>query len=151
MRLLVRVALGGAVLGLVACGGPSHVQLTGRMVTSAQWKAVLRDWYDGRISDRHTCGGVVVASSHLPVDGPVYSTISADLTRYAATVCTHHPDLAAIKVGMTDADVASIAGAPQLPATGGCWDSWNQSPSHSGLAVCFRGGRVVSRGQVVHW
>ena len=151
MRLVVLLTFCGASLGLAACGEANQVRLAGRVVTSAQWKAVLQDWYDGRISDRHTCGAVVVASSHLPVDGPIYSTLSADLIRYASRVCTHEPDLTRVKVGMTDADVAAVAGAPQLPATGRCWDYWQKSPSHKGLAVCFRNGRVVSRGAVYHW
>ena len=151
MRILLLTILSGASLGLVACGGPGRVKLTGRTVTSAQWKAVLQDWYDGRISDRHTCGAVVVASSHLPVDGPIYSTVSADLAHYATKVCTHHPDLTRITPGMTDADVASVAGAPQMPATGRCWEYWKKSPSHQGLAVCFRDGKVVSRGPLFHY
>ena len=66
--------------------------LTGRVVATAQWRAVLQDWYDGRISDRHACGSVVVASSHLPVDGPIAHTLSADLSRYAAKVVPTIPD-----------------------------------------------------------
>ena len=151
MRIVVLLTFCGASLGLVACGGVNRVRLTGRVVASAQWKAVLQDWYDGRISDRHTCGAVVVASSHLPVDGPIFSTVSADLTRYAAKVCTDHADLARVKVGVTDGDVAAVAGAPQMPATGRCWEYWQKGSSHKGLAVCFRSGRVVSRGLVFHW
>lgn len=138
-------------LGLAACAGSNRVQLTGRVVTNAERKAVLQDWYDGKISDRHSCGAVVVASSRLPVDGATYSTVAADLARYAARVCTHHPDLTKVTVGMTDADVAAVAGAPQMPATGRCWEYWQKSPSHKGLAVCFRSGRVVSRGPLFHW
>lgn len=150
MRVLVVMLLSGASLGLAACDESDGVKLTGQVVTSAQWKAVLQDWYDGRISDRHTCGAVVVASSHLPVDGPIYSTVSADLAHYATKVCTHHPDLTRITPGMTDADVASVAGAPQMPATGRCWEYRKKSPSHQGLAVCFRDGKVLSRGLVSH-
>jgi hypothetical protein len=93
--LLVGLTVCGAALGLVACDASTRVQLTGRVVTNAEGKAVLQDWYDGRISDGHSCGAVVVASSHLPVDGPIYSTVAADLARYAAKVCTHHPNLQA--------------------------------------------------------
>ena len=150
-RIVVLLSFCGGSLGLVACGGSNRVRLTGRVVTTTEWRAVLRDWYDGKISDRHSCGAVVVASSHLPVDGPVFNTVSADLARYAVKVCTHHPDLRKVKMGMTDADVAAVAGAPQMPATGRCWDYWEKSPSHKGLAVCFRSGRAVSRGPVFHW
>lgn len=143
MRTLVGVAVCGATLALAACGGHSRPMLTGRAVTPAQWKAVLRDWYDGRISDHHSCGAVVVASEHLPVDGPIYGTLAGDLSRYAAKVCTHHPDLAAVRVGMADADVAAVAGAPQVPLYGSCWDY--REPRGTRTEVCFRLGRVVSR------
>ena len=139
VRILVGVALGGASLGLGGCGGSSGVTLTGRVVTAAQWKAVLWDWYDGRISHPHSCGAVVVATSHLPIDA-TYSTANADLGRYAAKVCTHHRDFRAIKRGMTDADVAAVAGAPQLPAGGRCWEYRQRRD------VCFRAGRVVGLG-----
>jgi hypothetical protein len=151
MRILFGVGLSAAALGLVACGGEAGVKLTGRAVTTAQWKAVMRDWYDGRISDRHSCGAVVLASSHLPVDGPIYSTVAADLARYAAKVCTQHPDLAAVKVGTTDADVAALAGAPQMPAYGSCWGYPSKRRNTSGLAVCFRRSRVVRLGRLYHW
>ena len=70
MRIVVLLSFCGGSLGLVACGGSNRVRLTGRVVTTTEWRAVLQDWYDGKISDRHSCGAVVVASSHLPVDGP---------------------------------------------------------------------------------
>lgn len=148
MRVLLAAALSGATLALVACGGSTSVKLTGQVVTAAQRKAVFEDWYDGHLSDHHSCGAVVVASSHLPVDGPIYSTIAADLARYADKVCTHHPDLDAVEIGMSDVDVAAVAGAPQMPATGPCWDYWSKSRGNTGLAVCFRNGRVASKNQV---
>lgn len=151
IRILLGVGLSAAALGLVACGANGGVKLTGRAVTTSQWKAVLQDWYDGRISDRHSCGAVVVASSHLPVDGAIYSTVAADLARYAAKVCTHHPNRTAVRVGMTDSDVAALAGAPSMPTAGACWDYWSNGRSNSGLAVCFRSSRVVHLGRVYHW
>jgi hypothetical protein len=151
MRIVVGVGLACASLGMVACQANGGPKMAASAVTAAQWKAVLQDWYDGQINDRHPCAAVIVASSHLPADGPVYSTVAADLTRYAATVCTHHPDLTRIKLGMTDTDVAVIAGAPQMPATGRCWDYWSKRSDNSGLAVCFRSGRVARQGPVYHW
>jgi hypothetical protein len=151
IRILLGVGLSAAALCVVGCGANGGVKLTGKPVTTAQWKAVLQDWYDGRISDPHSCGAVVVASSHLPVDGAIYSTVAADLAHYAAKVCTHHPDLTAVKVGMSDADVAALAGAPQMPAAGSCWDYPSKSRNTSGLAVCFTSSRVVRLGRLYHW
>jgi len=150
-RTLLLIVVSCGSLGLVACGGSDSPKLADKVVSAAQWKAVLRDWYDGRISDRHSCGAVVVASSHLPVDGPIYSTIDADLTRYAAKVCPHHSDVAAIKVGMSDADVAALAGAPAIPASGSCWDYRSTSRDNTDIAVCFGSGRVISKSQAPHF
>lgn len=110
----------------------------------------LQDWYDGRLSDRLSCAAVVVASTHLPVDR-IYSTVAEDLSRYAPRVCTRHTDLAAVKVGMADTDVAAIAGAPQVPAAGSCWDYWGEGRDHNCTQLCFRSGRVISRGTLYHW
>jgi hypothetical protein len=151
MRVLVVIAVAGACLGVSACGQSSRPKLAHRVVTAAEWKAVLQDWYDGRISEHHSCGAVVVASAHLPVDGMIYSTINADLARYAAKVCTHVRNLAAIKLGMTDADLAMLAGAPQIPASGSCWDYAGKEPASSGTSICFTNGRVTSRGVVSLW
>jgi hypothetical protein len=155
-RILALVLLSFGALGLVACGGSSTAKLTTestpklthKVVGAAEWKAVLQDWYDGRIREHHSCAAVVVASSHLPVDGVTYSTINADLARYAAKVCTRHSALAAIKVGMTDADVAALAGTPQIPASGSCWDYASKKRGSSGTSICFGNGHVTSRGVV---
>jgi hypothetical protein len=154
-RILLLAVLACGSLGLVACGRSSAPTLTNesaptlthRVVGAAEWKAVLKDWYDGRISEHHSCAAVVVASSHLPVDGMTYSTINADLARYAAKVCTHDRSLAAVRVGMSDADVAALAGAPAMPAAGSCWD-YAGKPENSGASICFGNRRVKSRGVV---
>ena len=150
-RFLLLVVLSCGSLGLVACGGSNTPKLTNKVVGGSEWRAVLKDWYDGRISEHHSCAAVVVASSHLPVDGPIYSTVAADLARYAAKVCTHTRDLAAVKRGMSDADVATLAGAPAIPASGSCWDYWSKNPDNTGFAVCFKVGRVISKSQVHHY
>jgi hypothetical protein len=55
--------------------------------SAAAWKAVLNDWYDGRMNHWHPCQAVLEAIRHLPVDGPIYSTIGLDLKAYARGVC----------------------------------------------------------------
>jgi hypothetical protein len=150
-RLLLSIILSGGSFGPVACGQSSTPKLTHRKVGASEWKAVLQDWYDGRISEHHSCAAVVVASTHLPEGGMIYSPINADLTHYAGRVCTHDRNLAAIKVGMTDADVATLAGAPAIPASGGCWDYWAKKRHNTGAAICFKVGRVISKSQVHHF
>jgi hypothetical protein len=150
-RFLLLALLSCASLGPSACGEASTPTLTHKIVGGSEWRAVLRDWYDGRISEHHSCGAVVVASSHLPVDGPTFSTIAADLARYADRVCTHHPNLDAVELGMSDADVATVAGAPAIPASGRCWDYRSQNRDNTGTAICFKVGRVVSTSQVRHF
>src|SRR5205823_2828370 len=55
--------------------------------SAAGWKAVLDDWYDGSIDRWHSCAAVREAIRHLPVDGPIYSTVFPDLRHYARAVC----------------------------------------------------------------
>jgi hypothetical protein len=57
-------------------------------VSSREWKAVLNDWYDGRIDDWHSCAAVYEARRHLPESFPVYTTIYEDLAAYARVVCS---------------------------------------------------------------
>ena len=47
--------------------------------SSHEWKAVLKDWYDGRIDEWHRCAAVYEAIRHLPMDTPIYSTARDDL------------------------------------------------------------------------
>jgi hypothetical protein len=54
-------------------------------MTSQEWKAVIRDWYDGSIDQRHRCAAVREAIAHLPIS--TYSTALQDLQTYEETVC----------------------------------------------------------------
>jgi hypothetical protein len=58
-----------------------------RRVSTADWKAVFNDWYDGRMDHWHSCAAIREALRHLPSDGPIYSTIGIDLQAYALGVC----------------------------------------------------------------
>jgi hypothetical protein len=58
-----------------------------RTVTRAEWQAVFKDWYDGKMDHWHSCAAVREAIRHLPADGVVYSTIGLDLDSYARGVC----------------------------------------------------------------
>jgi hypothetical protein len=143
-RLLV---IAVAALAVAGCGGHGRPSLTDRVVTGPEWKAVLNDWYDdGRIEGDYSCAAAVIASSHLPADPGTYSDVIQVVDRYAVKICTTRPDLAAIKLGMADTDVAALAGAPELPAFGSCWQYRSRNGGNARLTACFRNGRVVSDG-----
>jgi hypothetical protein len=151
MRVLVAVALVGAAFGLAGCAGAAHSKLGSRPVGSPEWHAVLSDWYDGRISGHHSCAAVVVASAHLPSDGPpIGSSVIVDLSGYAQKVCSGHRDLAAVKAGMSDTDVVRLGGPPQIPASGSCWDYRDSHDGHKDSRVCFRDGRVTAVSTTYH-
>src|SRR5882762_202971 len=56
-------------------------------VSPAEWKAVFKDWYDGKMDHWHSCAAVREAIRHVPVGGAIYSTIGLDLDAYARGVC----------------------------------------------------------------
>jgi hypothetical protein len=131
-----------AVLLAAGCGSSSP-RLTGRPITRAEWKAVFSDWYaHGRDLHGHSCGAMVIAIAHLPVDPPMYSTIYADLTGYAAKVCTKHPRYDAVARGMSDEDVAALAGMPRRTGPR-CW-------LYTERRVCFTNERASIVQRVVH-
>jgi hypothetical protein len=61
------------------------------------FRAVLKDWFDGRMDSWHSCGAVEEAMKHLPTGGPISRgapfaapTVSdawRDLRAYARAVC----------------------------------------------------------------
>jgi len=77
-----RIAVLLLAASLVACG--SHRS----PVPHDTYRAVLDDWYDNGKFDRpHSCAAVRSALAHLPVDGPIYSTVYRDLEREERRVC----------------------------------------------------------------
>ena len=65
----------------------------------------------------------------------MYSTVVDDLERAEKRWCTKNPDLNALKSGMSDADVAAAAGAPDGVLLH-CW-------LYAARRVCFTNGRVT--------
>ena len=142
------VSLAVCVICCLAGCGDSHTKLTGRIVTPSDWKAVLNDWYDdGQIESTHSCAATLIALTHLPPDPATYSDVTEILRRYEAKVC-HPGDLSRAHVGMTDTDVALVAGAPALPPAC-CW-YYPVTPKHPGLRVCFTNGHATTVQQAVH-
>lgn len=147
MRIVVLLSFCGGSLGLVACGGSNRVRLTGRVVTTTEWRAVLRDWYVGKISDRHSCGAVVVASSHLPVDGAVFSTASADLARYAVKVCAHHPDLTEAGWGWRTRMLQRSPVHRRCPRLGGAGTTGRRAQATKGSRFAFEAAGSSAEGR----
>jgi hypothetical protein len=123
------------------------------VVTAKQWIAVVNDSLDNaRIDGRHSCGAVVEAVAHVSVlstpGTPIYQRAVSMLDTYAGGVCPRHPRLAQIVVGMTDAEVADIAGMPRTPSLR-CW-LYPVTPDLTGRRVCFDRGRVARVQVSVH-
>jgi hypothetical protein len=99
-------------------------------VSGHAWNAVVNDWLDnGRFDHAHTCAAVVVAATnggtHLP----------HAVRDYARRVC-HAGNAARITIGMSNATVAALAGAPRFPISGPhCW-------TYATRRVCFTDKRV---------
>jgi hypothetical protein len=139
--------LGASVIAVVVAGcGGSHGALRIPVVTTKQWVAVMSDLFDnGRLDAHHNCGAVVEAVAHYevmhPPANPIYLRAVPLLDRYAHGVCPRHPQLASIVVGMTDAEVADVAGMPRTPGLR-CW-LYPVTRDRTGRRVCFDRGRVT--------
>lgn len=106
------------------------------------WRGVLQDVYDGRLDRVWPCGALRTAIAHLPVDGPMYSKIPAQLARAAAAACG--AQLESVAVGAPRAAVDEALGRPDV---GGprChvwrWDP--ESGALDGARICFADGRAT--------
>jgi hypothetical protein len=69
-RLLRVVALPLSLVLLAGCGGKSTARQ--RPVTPQEWKAVIRDSYDGRIDRSYRCAAVREAIERIPHDTAYY-------------------------------------------------------------------------------
>jgi hypothetical protein len=142
--------LAAIALVIVAAGCASHHAAARRPpIRPAEWKAVLNDWYPDSVVDQpHPCAAIVIATTRLPSSPTAYSTINRDLARAERRSCTRNPDLGALKVGMSDADVAAVAGAPDDTGLR-CW-VYAVTSAHDGRRVCFTNGRVTTLQLSVH-
>jgi len=129
----------------VAAGCGHHAQTGVQPVDGKDWRSVLSDWGAyGRFTQPHSCAAVVVAraaATSLKGD-PVLNALNA----YERRVCVRG-NVWAVQVGMSNTDVATVAGAP-IPWLSGphCWSyhAGKQGTSIDGLTFCFdRTGRVA--------
>ena len=138
---------------LLAIGVGRAATANSQPVTSKEWLAVLNDWLShDRFSQQHSCAAVVVARTHAPPKYREGSPVVHALDVYERSVCPAG-NVWAIKVGMTDRQVASTAGAP-VPWLSGprCWFYRAKRPGTSidGLGFCFASGRVADIKTAVH-
>lgn len=138
--------LGAALVVVVAGCGGSHAARRIPVITTKQWVAVLDDVLDNARIDRgHSCGAVVEALAHFKVMSPpstrTYGRAVSIMDRYAYGVCPRHSQLAGVVVGMTDGEVADIAGMPRTPGLR-CW-LYAVTRDRTGRRVCFNRGRVT--------
>jgi hypothetical protein len=137
------------VVVAAGCASSRHAPTPRLPIRPAEWKAVLNDWYpDSVVGHPHPCAAIVIARAHLPDDPPAYSTIDRDLRRAEKRCCTGEPDLDRLKKGMSDADVAAVAGAPSDVLLH-CW-LYAVTRDHDGRRVCFTNGRVTTLQISVH-
>jgi hypothetical protein len=140
--------LAAIALVIVAAGCASHQADRRPPIRPVEWKSVLNDWYPDSVVDQpHPCAAIVIARAHLAIS-TTYSTINEDLARAERRSCTRHPDLGALKIGMSDADVAAAAGAPDDTGLR-CW-VYAVTRAHDGRRICFTSGRVTTLQLSVH-
>lgn len=117
----------------------------------------MTDWLNnGWVNSPHRCGAVVEAVAHIAVlehmltDHPTlaYRRAILALDRYAVQVCPRKPQLTKIAVGMSDADVAAVAGIPRTPRLH-CW-LYPVTHGSEGRRVCFVRGHVALVQRSVH-
>lgn len=144
----MRLAALVLVVALSACASHSTPERR-PPIRPAEWKAVLNDWYpDSAVDHPHPCAAIVIARAHLPSSPPTYSTIDRDLRRAEKRWCPTEPDLDALRMGMSDSDVAAAAGVPRDVLLH-CW-LYPVARDEPGRRVCFTNGRVTTLQFSVH-
>lgn len=111
---------------------------------TGSWKAVARDFQDGRLDQPRSCGSLRAALPHLPQDltaSTIYDT--------AAAAC--RDALGALDPGDSSTTVRALLGVPdRRPA---CWlYSWpaTRASALTGARICFDDGRVSLVQRSVH-
>lgn len=111
---------------------------------TSSWKAVVRDFQDGRLDRRWSCASLRAALAHLP-HGLTRSTVSDTV----AAAC--RDALGALDPGDSPAAVRALLGAPDRHPR--CWlYSWPPTPASAlvGARICFADGHVFLVQRSVH-
>jgi hypothetical protein len=142
------VVLAALVFCITAYGEPASKPVTGQ-----EWQAVINEWFIyGRFVHEHACPAVVVARSRVgrKYHGPMALVHALDL--FERKLCPAG-NVWAVRLGMSDREVASVAGAP-IPWRSGphCWlyHASKAGTSIDRLRVCFKAGRVAAIQAGVH-
>jgi hypothetical protein len=131
-----------AVLVALLCGCSSAS-------AGPEWKAVIRDAFDGRLDRSWSCSSLRAAVAHLPQDVAAYGTIPLLLDLATGRACD--AALAHVERGLTRAEVTAVLGPPDR--TPRCWlYSWppDQRSAIDGARLCFSGDRVALVQTAVH-
>ena len=114
-----------------------------------EWKAVVRDAYDGRLDRNWSCSSLRAAVAHLPQDVAAHQTIPLMLESAAGRACD--AALARVERGLTRAEVTALLGRPDRAPR--CWlYRWppDRSSAVDGARLCFAGDRVSLVQTAVH-
>lgn len=114
---------------------------------------MVNDWLKhGAFTQPHSCAATVVARSDVAPKYREGMPLVHALDLYERKVC-RSGTVWSVRVGMTNRQVASIAGAP-VPWMSGprCWfyRAYESMTSIDGLSICFASGRVAAIRQAVH-
>lgn len=142
-----------ALLVVAVAAGCGNRASSARPVTFHEWNSVVGDWLaHGKFSSAHSCAATVVARSRVV---PAYHEgmpLVHALDLYEQRVCKPG-NVWAVRVGMSDRQVAALAGAP-VPWMSGphCWfyRAKHSGTSVDGLGFCFSSGRVMAVKTAVH-
>ena len=114
-----------------------------------EWKAVIRDAYDGRLDRNWSCSSLRAAVAHLPQDVAAYQTIPLMLDSATGRACD--AALARVERRLTRAEVTTLLGRPDRASR--CW-LYRWPPDHSsaidGVRLCFSDDRVSLVQTAVH-
>lgn len=122
-------------------------------MTAREWKSVVRDWQaHGRFSKAHSCAADVVARSRVVPKYHEGMPLVHALDVYERHVCGQG-NVWAVRVGMSDRQVADLAGAP-VPWMSGphrwVYRATKPGTSVDGLGFSFSSGRVSAIETAVH-
>jgi hypothetical protein len=136
-----------------ACLAAQPAAAASKPVTGKEWHSVVNDWFvHGRFAEGHTCAAVVVARSRVVPACHEGMPLVHALDVYERRLCPAG-DVWAVRIGMSDREVASTAGAP-IPWRSGphCWlyHASKAGTPIDRLRVCFKAGRVAAIQYGIH-
>jgi hypothetical protein len=130
---LPRLLLVIAALLVVGAGGV--VRAPAASAATPCWKALLNDWYDGRIDKNYDPQCYRDAIKHLPPDVAVYSNAKDDLKRALQNVLAHKPPNQGLGGGSTGGNSGGGTGTNVTTEHGTGADTIGRDTSTDGVVV----------------